>query len=298
MQISIHRIWLLVRKQWAENQQLYILGMLAMAGIIAGLIIYNISSFEGFDKRSQKNLFFLSMVVVGSIFATTILSQFNTKHAGIQALMLPASALEKFVVAAIYSIIVFPVCFVVIVYPLIIIGHYVDRELIGSNNLLYVANGDLEEFIFIFIFLILQSVALFCSVLFKRYVFIKSAILVIIVFFGVIISNPLIARRIVTINTEKPVIANISETYYDVNHNIVAHKEVKESTWTRIRSAMPYSEMEINNWFVKKKHNGVNYISYNTEVRNKYHAFFYALLVISIPFLWLITWFRLKEKEL
>jgi hypothetical protein len=61
---------------------------------------------------------------------------------------------------------------------------------------------------------------------------------------------------------------------------------------------MPYSEMEINNWFVKKKHNGVNYISYNMEVRNKYNAVFYALLVISIPFLWLITWFRLKEKEL
>lgn len=298
MEFSTHRIWLLVRKQWAENQQLYILGMLALAGIIAALIIYNISTLEGFSKRSQESLFFLSMIVAGSIFATTILSQFNTKHAGIQALMLPASTFEKFVVAAIYSIIVFPVCFIVIVYPLITIGHYIDHELVGSNNILYTVNWDLEESTLIFVFLMLQSVALFCSVLFKRYVFIKSAILVIVVFFGVIISNPFIARNIVTIDMGKPVIANITETFYDVNHNIVGHKVVKEPTWTRIRSAIPYSGMEINNWFVKQKYNGVNYISYGMEVRNKYNAVFYALLVISIPFLWLITWFRLKEKEL
>jgi hypothetical protein len=238
------------------------------------------------------------MIVAGSIFATTILSQFNTKQAGIQALMLPASTFEKFVVAAIYSIIVFPVCFVVIVYPLIAFGHYIDRELVGSNNLLYTVNWNQEESILILIFLMLQSVALFCSVLFKRYVFIKSAILVIVIFFGVIILNPFIARGIITIDTGKPVIANISETYYDVNYNIVGHKVVKESVWTKIRSASPYAEMQINNWVARQQYNDVNYVSYGIEVRNKYNAMFYALFVISIPILWLITWFKLKEKEL
>ncbi len=298
MQFSIRRVWLLIRKQWAENQQLYLLGMLAMAGIIAALIIYNISTLDGFDKRSQEYLFFFSMIVVGSVFTTTILSQFNTKHAGIQALMLPASTLEKFVVAAIYSIIVFPVCFVVIVYPLITIGHYIDCEMVGSNNLLYSVNWNVEELIFIFVFLILQSVALFCSVLFKRYVFIKSAILVVVVFFGLIILNPFIARSIITVDTGKPVIANINETFFDANNIIVGNKVVKEPTWTRIHSATPYSEIQINNWFVRKKYNGVNYQSYGMAIHNKYNAVFYALLVICIPFLWLITWFRLKEKEL
>jgi hypothetical protein len=298
MQFSIHRIWLLTRKQWAENQQLYILGLLAIAGIIAATVIFNLIGSQGFEKRVQENTLIIGLLASGFVFATTTLSRLNQKTAGINVLMLPASTLEKLAVAAIYSMLVFPVCFLVVVYPLIAIGHYVDHNIIGRPNSLYFINADEKVFGILPAFLVIQSTALFSTILFRRYVLLKGVILIMIVFFGTLILNPFLAKSIIKTNPGTPIAATVKETYYDARHNIVKSKVTKEPLWTNIWSTAPYSDIQINNWVVNKKFNGVDYVSYSIVITNPYSSVFILLFIISIPFLWLITWFRLKEKEL
>ncbi|WP_184547359.1 hypothetical protein [Mucilaginibacter sp. FT3.2] len=298
MQFSIHRIWLLVKKQWAENLQLYCLGLLAVTGVMAAVIVFNITENEGLTKPTQQNLVLVGLMVSGSIFTTTILSQFNDKIKGIQALTLPASTLEKLVVALLYSIVVFPICFLVLVYPLICLGHYIDAEMIGKPNLLYIPEWNKQLPLVIFLYLLLQGIALMCSVLFKRYVFIKAVILTIAVFFGVLILNPWLAKKIIGPQVPKQITANIHETVYDDHQNVLVNKTVKELIWTNLYPRAPYADMELNNWGIYQKYKNIDYESYHVVIRHNYNALFYALLVISVPFLWLITWFRLKEKEL
>lgn len=298
MQFSIHRIWLLFYKQWAENRQLYILGLLAIAGLMAAVIVFNMVDHQGLEERTQENIVLAGLMLSSSIFTTTILSQFNDKIKGIQALTLPASTVEKLAVALVYSLIIFPACFLVFVYPILSTAHYIDAEIIGRPNTLYVPKWNENLLVIFLTFLLLQGLALLCSVLFKRYVFIKATILTVSLFFGVLIINPIIAKNLIGLQHPAQVTANIHETIYSNSAQLVSQKTVKESIWVSLWGATPYSELEINNWVNNKKYKDIDYSSYRVFIRNKCNAIFCILLVISIPFLWLITWFRLKEKEL
>ena len=298
MQFSIYRLWLLVRKQWAENKQLYTLGLLALAGIIAACIIFNLIEYWGFEVRVQENTFIVGLMASGFIFATTVLNQFNQKATGISVLMLPASALEKLLMAAIYSMIVFPVCYFAVVYPLISLGHYVDHNIIGHPNPMFLTGAD-SKYLYVYMtFLVLQSVALFVTVLFRRYVLVKGIILVMVVFYGSALVNPFLTKAIIKIDPGLPIAATVKETYYDARHNLVDTRISKEALWTQIRPDVPYADLQISNWLVNRNIKGVDYISYKTALSNPYNYVFVLLLIISIPFLWVITWFRLKEMEL
>lgn len=298
MQFSIHRVWLLVRKQWAENKQLYILGLLAYAGIMAAIIIFNLREYSGFEKRVQENLLIVGLMAGGFAFTSTVLGQLNQKVTCINTLMLPASASEKLAMAVIYSMIIFPVCFLAVIYPLVALGHYVDHHIIGHPNSLYLVKANEKTFYILLTFLLLQSAALFATVLFKRYVLIKGVILVMAVFFGSLVINPFLAKSIIKKDPVLPSHLTVKETYYDTKQNIIANKVAKELSWASINAEVPFSDAEIGNWVVDKKLGGIEYTSYSAAISNPYSYIFVVLLVMGIPFLWIITWFRLKEKEL
>ena len=298
MQFSIHRLWLLVRKQWAENKQLYILGLLAVAGIIAACIIFSLTEFMGLDERVQENTLFFGLMASGFVFSTIVLNQLNQRLSSVSVLMLPASALEKFAMAAIYCMILFPACYLAVIYPLIALGHYVDHNIIGRPNSLYLIKANEQTLNIFLTFLLLQSAALFSTILFKRYALVKGIILVMIVFFGSLILNSILAKSIIKMDPGMPISSTVNETYYDAKNNIVERKVVKESLWAKVRSDQPFSDVEMSNWVVDKKLKGVDYVAYSTSITNPYSYVFVLLLVMSIPFLWVITWFRLKEKEL
>lgn len=298
MQFSIQRLWLLVRKQWGENKQLYTLGLLAYAGIIAAIIIYNLTEFEGLNERVQGNIIFMGLIGGGFAFTTTILGPLNQKLTGISTLMLPASALEKLAMAAIYSMIIFPFCFIAVLYPLLALGVYIDHHLIGRPNSLYLVKGDQNALYFLLTFLLVQSMALFSTVLFKRYVLVKGVILVMVIFFGALVSNSFLVKQIIKINPGKAINSTVTEIYYDAKENVVERRVNKDLIWPKIRAGMPFSTLEINNWVINKNINGVDYTAYAAVIINPYSNVFVLLFIMSIPFLWLISCFKLKEKQL
>jgi hypothetical protein len=299
MQFSIHRIWLLIRKQFAENQQLYLLGLLAIAGIMAAIIAFNIATKDGMVKNTQQFILLIGAIACGCIFTTTILSQFNEKTKGIQALTLPASILEKYFVAVLYSFLFFPIVFFVIAYPIMVIGHSIDT-MVGHTNELYTFKKTEDLMVMIITFINLQTVALFCSILFRRYVFIKAVILTIAVVFAINLINPLITRTTLNLGVgiAKKVDGNVKEVIYDDDQKVIHTEIVKRSLLAKIESANPYSDVDIDYYGQNKIYNGASYTGFRTTIHNPYSAVFYVLLALMIPLLWVISWFKLKEKEL
>jgi hypothetical protein len=298
MQFSLHRVWLLCRKQWAENQQLYVLGLLAMVGIIAATIVYDLSDSIGFSYSRQQTLLYFGMILTGTIFTTTILSQFNDKIKGIQALVLPVSVTEKITVVFIYSILAFPLIFLLIVYPLIITGHYMDTHVIGRINTLYSFTTDNDMTSFILTFLALQSFALLGSILFKRYVFVKSIVLAIVIFFGLQIINPIILKSMLKREPWIPVNADVEEIFYNERHEPISSQTSKVIVYPQVLTAYPFNSTQLGYNENRQYYRGEIYLNTDLTLRHNYNLIFSLLLYTGIVLLWIITWFRLKEKEL
>lgn len=299
MQFSLHRVWLLCRKQWAENQQLYLLGALAMAGIIAAVIVFNLSDSEGFTYKAQQMLMYFGMIITGTIFTTTILSQFNDKIKGIQALMVPASPAEKIAIVFIYNILAFPVIFLLIVYPLVITGHYIDTNSIGRINRLFNFATDNDKTSFILTFLALQSFALLGSVLFKRYVFVKCTVLAIVIFFGLQIINPIVLKNMLKRGVVwVPINADVDGIFYNERHEPINSQTVKETVYPQLLTAYPFNSAELGYNENRQYYRGEIYLNNGLTLRHNYNFIFSLLLYTGIVLLWIITWFRLKEKEL
>jgi hypothetical protein len=301
MQISLHRVWLLIRKQWAENQQLYSLGILALAGIIAAVIIVTLAIPGGFSEETQQILLVFGLAVPGSLFTLTILSQFSDKHKSISALMQPASVTEKLIVAFFYSLILFPLVYFIIVLPLIYIGHYADSVVIGHINKLMVVKAKYIYPIGAGYF-VLQTFAMFGSILFKRYVIIKSILLFLSIAFGIQVINPMVAGMMIKSRESQNITANVKMVLWDNDlRNPVDIGYEKQTFNPKIAATRSFSNLELegDNHGYNTIYKGVLYNSnMRVNVANPYEWTFTALLILSFPFLWVITWFRLKEKQL
>jgi hypothetical protein len=298
MQFSLNRVWLLCRKQLAENTQLYILGMLAATGIISAILLFNLFTPSGLPYKTQEITFFMGLIASGAVFTSTILSQFNDKVKGIQALTLPASTIEKLTTAIIYSVIVFPVIYLIMVYPPVIIAHLLDVHSFGHFNTLYKFDFDKDFGDLCSAFIIIQTVMLLGSVLFKRYIFIKTAILIIVTVVGVTLFNPYLSQNIIGKKHVAPTNIYVKELIYSGDDKLINTEKVQLKVNTSFEYATPYQDINISYGWRSKLYDGINYASGNIIIATQYNYIFHILLYLALPFLWIITWFKLKEKEL
>jgi hypothetical protein len=303
MQFSIYRVWLLSKKQWAENRQLYVLGLLATAGIMGAAFLVALTHVNGFDYNNQRAGLFGGAAIAGAVFTSTILSNYNDKIKGIQALTLPASALEKLVTALIYTLIIFPLAYLLVAYPVMAAVYYIDTQILGHPNGLYdlSLSGQFQETILLY--LILQAVVLLCSVLFKRYNTVKTIVLVFAFFYGSLVINPLIAGRMLDVK-------GLSNTNINMRQVLFSETGTRlKDTVTQIKitepimqGATPYSD--INMYFKDSIYRfpfnfyKPHIITLLLSVSDTSKLIFTILAVLAVPFLWLTTWFRLKETQL
>jgi len=271
MEFSFKRLGYLLKKQWIENQKFYLLGILAMAGIMSLALLLPMQNGRGLTLENQQIFFLFGLVITGFIFSTMLLNSFGDKKKGIEALMLPASAIEKVSVAVIYSILFFPIIYFLTVYPVLILMHTVDTKTNGNINLLYLPKWREIEKNFLFAFFLLQSFSLLCSIMFRRHVFLKAATLVFLTFFSVIFLNSRIAEN--SLKSLQP-------------HTTT----LKNTGFYAYMGAAPYQ----NATFFNSK-NDKNYVVKLPKYQSTAVKIIKWLL---IPFFWLITWLKLREKQL
>lgn len=282
MELSIQRLWLLIKKQWVDHQKMYWLGMLAMAGIMMLVfLLFTRPQFSnmGLEPRIQAALFLMSLVFFGAVFTSTLFNPFSEKPTGIQALMLPASSLEKTLTAILYSNILFPLVYGACIYPTLVFAHFVDVKVQGNLNELFSFNFELI-WGFVIICLLVLNMALLGSIVFRRHAFIKTAILACILFFGSFYLNRELAHMVIGTTQPKTVISTTKESYSPV--------EVSDLTFDLL-SATPFYSMGFftsDRTFIQVK--------LPEQSMYMYNIFIYGLI---IGLLWTATWFRLREKQ-
>ena len=213
--------------------------------------------------------------------------------------MLPASTMEKLAAALFCSLVVFLGVYLLITYPLISIGYYFDTQIMGRVSSLYSLTLNEDNYYFIIIFLVVQSFALLGSVLFKRYVYIKSVILVLVVFYGIQLINPVIVNNTLKKGAGTVVKADAKVVLHGKDDTPAELGTEKATIYPEMLSTGPYRDVRFfGNPDKPKYYGGNNYTASVVVLSNPYNAVFIILLYLAIPFLWVITWFKLSEKQL
>jgi hypothetical protein len=115
---SLKRFALLVLKHWAENKKRYLLSLIAFIGLLVAWFVFTILT--GLDRpmgrEVQQITFFFSLFVVGTFYASQYFGDLGSRAKGINFLLVPASAFEKLLCSLLYTVLLFFVVFTAAFY--------------------------------------------------------------------------------------------------------------------------------------------------------------------------------------
>lgn len=130
------RFRLLMARHWMENRQRYLLSLGAIAGILVLWFIF-IFLMEGCEEAAdvdvQRSTFFTILIITGCLFASTMFTPLSSKSKGINYLSVPASQFEKLLVAILYAVVIFFLCYTIIFYAVDFLMLQIMNPIAKSN---------------------------------------------------------------------------------------------------------------------------------------------------------------------
>ncbi|MEA5403746.1 hypothetical protein VB776_12540 [Arcicella sp. DC2W] len=174
---SYERFSLLVKRQWAENNFILMMGVVVYASIVAVIYSINFDADNHFmlNKGAQTSMFVLGLFAGGTLFTNYIFKDFGNNIQTMSFLMTPASHFEKLCVGLFYSLIAFPIAF------LFVFG-VVDFAFVAlsgnkSNEILYslIIESYQGYSFFISLWVTLQIFTMLGAVYFGKMSYIKTA---------------------------------------------------------------------------------------------------------------------------
>ncbi|MXV17930.1 hypothetical protein [Hufsiella ginkgonis] len=262
MEISINRLWLLLRKQSREYKKIYLLGFPALIAIGLVWLIYN-SGGEGLTNRYLEDLFVCGIFLSSGLHSLFILNRHRDKTSSIHELMLPCTVAEKTCAAVISGMVLYPLLYIFVIYPVTLLLCYIDRVM-GFYNNIFVLWDMFRQPGFICFYFVFQSIILLCSVTFKRQVILKTIVVVCCLFFGTLYLNELITKVVFDISgiAGKPGFEHLSSTPFTSVYLYDQHQSahIKPSVYQQ--------------------------------------TLFLAGYYLALPVIWITVFFRLKEKQI
>ena len=131
---SFSRWSLLVKKHWAENGKRYLLSLLAMAGMMIAWysFILAMDKYNPMDIFFQYSAYFVGLYIVGCLFANSLFAALSSKKEGLGYLSLPASHLEKLLTVILFGVVLFFIAFTLLFYliniPMVELGNYMIQR--------------------------------------------------------------------------------------------------------------------------------------------------------------------------
>lgn len=176
---SFARFTQLFIRHTVANYKAYLLSLAMLMGVLFLLIGYGSTVDGTFLSESTQYLYFIFFFLLsGAIFTSGIFSELNDKRKTIPYLMLPASNFEKYLVAWIYSYVIFQLIFIGGFYVVECIVFSISNNSVDRSGKILNIFADKGFFNHdILIFSILHSVAFFGAVFFKKLNFIKTTTL-------------------------------------------------------------------------------------------------------------------------
>jgi len=185
---NINRFVRLLIKHTAEHYKSYLMSLLVLLGVMilgGSFIIYMIDT--PMDSNMQLVLFGIILLLAGTMFTSTIFTDIGDKTKAMTALTLPASHFEKFMVAWLYSFVIFlfvyTSCFYLVMLFLVTIKHFpgYHEEIFNIFHSRWLPISLLYAF--------LHSITFCGAIFFKKLHFIKTAFVFFIVLAILIIVN-------------------------------------------------------------------------------------------------------------
>jgi hypothetical protein len=129
------RFTLLVAKHWADNKKRYGLSVLAFIGLLIAWFVFVILIEENnpMDHDIQQVTYFLSLFAVGTFYASQYFRDLGSKAKGINFLLVPASAFEKILCSLLYTVIFFFITFTAVFYLVDFLMVIVSNTFAGTD---------------------------------------------------------------------------------------------------------------------------------------------------------------------
>lgn len=165
---------------FARHTAEYLPGYLMMAAVGGGAMLL-ILGFITFIQKSAPSLsvqtifFILFLLIGGSVFASTVFSQFGERRRATVALLLPASHLEKYLVAWLYAVPLFLLLFVPLFYLVTAAVVHVGAAPGQVPELLNLWQNRQDMVGIFWFFTLLGALGLWGSIYFEKAQFIKTA---------------------------------------------------------------------------------------------------------------------------
>lgn len=115
---NLNRWQMLVGGHWAENRKRYLLALLAMGGMLTAWygFLLAIDKFGPLNLFIQYSAYHCGLYIIGCLYASTIFAELGDKARAIQYLSVPASHLEKLLCGILFGVVLFFLAYTLIFY--------------------------------------------------------------------------------------------------------------------------------------------------------------------------------------
>jgi hypothetical protein len=178
----------LFKKHTKEHYRNYGMSIVVLVGVMllgGSFLVYMIE--VDLDKTIQTFFFFTIMLLAGTVFTSSVFADLGERKKAMVWLVLPASHFEKYLVAWIYSFLLFIVVYTLIFYLAVLITlnmHHVHTHRIFILNVF-----DTQILQMYLVFAFLHAFTFFGAVYFEKLHFIKTAFSFFIILAILIILN-------------------------------------------------------------------------------------------------------------
>jgi hypothetical protein len=134
---SLKRFILLVLKHWADNKKRYILSVLAFIGLLITWFVFLFVIDDGppMDYQIQQITYFFSLFAVGTFYASQYFRDLGSRAKGINFLLVPASVFEKLLCSLLYTVIFFLVVFSTAFYLVDFLMVSISNTFAGTHSI-------------------------------------------------------------------------------------------------------------------------------------------------------------------
>lgn len=261
---SFSRLLLLIKKQWIENARFYLYATLALIGMM-GIIFLLWMKFGGTQYREGVliQFFFIGIFIAGTVFASTGFSMLGNKPKGTYWLTFPASHLEKLICVIFYNFIVFTAVYVAIFFSLEKAAVAYVQNLVSANPFLYRLEpvnwtGDAGNWQMVRILTLIFLAVQALYLLGSVYFKRNSFILTTLIGAILVFLFVLFIQRL---------LKNGSISFFDKSIHLVEYMKLGQSRQYALNATVS-------------------------------QTIFFLVKYMWAPFLWIVTWYRLKEKEI
>lgn len=263
---SLKRTFQLISKQWTENRRMFLMSVLALLGLL-GIVFAFWAGVTG-SQYSEESLYIIGLFglfITGSIFASTAFNMLGSKDRGIYWISFPASHLEKFLATWFFNFIVFSLVYVACFFLLKAMAEMYVQMLISKEPLRYSYKqmnwSDMNGLGAVLPNFISTFFAVQAAFLLGSVAFKRFSFIITIVVIAVFL---------------------FLFIYYVSK---IAHTALQGYNWNLFSLRDPYVQGE------------VAYKEYTLSPVIRESILFFLKYLVA-PFLWLITWFKLKEKQI